>query len=135
MYERILLDQFNVLGKNFVIFRVPGQNINGKYYLNACVVSLFSFWFVWLGGNEVFILIVCALHTLLYTFSYIMLYKFYGLSSVDACQESCLGTVINWALFNANWVLPKNFVFINTKRLWNVWSPKCILILMALFFS
>ena len=32
---------FDVLGKNFVMLRVSGQNINGKYYSNACMVSLF----------------------------------------------------------------------------------------------
>ena len=52
--------KFNMLRKNFVILRVSGQNINSKYCLNASVFSLFSFWFVWLGSNAVFIIIVCT---------------------------------------------------------------------------
>ena len=75
MYERILWINFNVLGKNFVISRVSGQNINGKYCLNVCMVSLFPFCFVWLGGNAMFILILCTLHTFLSAFSYTMLYS------------------------------------------------------------
>ena len=62
----------DVLRKKFLILRVSGQNINGKYYSNACIVSLFSFWLIWLGGNVVFIHIICALHTFLSAFSYIM---------------------------------------------------------------
>ena len=88
--------------EEFVILRVFGWNINGKYCLNTCVVSLSSFWFLWLSGNAVFILIICALHTFLSAFSYIIFYNLYALSSVDASQELYLGTVVNWALFNAN---------------------------------
>ena len=63
---------FNVPGKNFVILRVSGWHINDKYCLNACMVFLLSFWFVWLGSNVVFILIVCTLYTFLSAFSYIV---------------------------------------------------------------
>ena len=75
-YERILLINFYVLRKNFVILRVSGQNINGEYHLNTSTVSLFSVCFVWPGSNAVFILIVCALPTFLVAFFYTMFYSF-----------------------------------------------------------
>ena len=75
-YERILWINFNVLRQKFVILRVSGQNINGEYHLNTCKDSLFSFCFVWPGGNVVFILIICGLHTFLLALFYIMFYSF-----------------------------------------------------------
>ena len=69
--------KFDVLRKNFAILRVTEQNINGKCYLNVSVVSLFSLWLIQLGGSVVFILIVCAVHTSLSAFSYIMFYNYF----------------------------------------------------------
>ena len=41
--KNIFWINFDEFGKNFVILRVYGQNMIDKCYLNACVISRFSF--------------------------------------------------------------------------------------------
>ena len=48
IYIYIILDNFDVIWKNFVILGVSGWNIIGKYYLNACLISAFSF-LIWVA--------------------------------------------------------------------------------------
>ena len=97
---------FDVLRRNFVILRISGWNIIGMYYLNACVVSSFSFLVYmarrWCGVQTHH---MCTTYLSFCLSWFHVLQHFCALSSADTSQESCLGTVVNRAIFYANQAL------------------------------
>ena len=84
---------FIVLMKNFVILRVSGQSANGMYHLWMHLWLLFSFLYH-LGCAVMWCSYLSYLHCIT-SFCLVSALLLFVLSSVNASQESGLGTVVN----------------------------------------